>query len=232
MINFILCEDNKKFCSDTRELINKEMLKTKYEYKIYTFYDYDATFDKVINGKMPFKIYILDIEMPSGSGIDIARKIRKDDLNSIIIFLSGHEELGMSILKNDFYILTFINKFENYEERLKSSIKKSLQVINKKTMLRIKERSTTYTFELNNILYIAKDSFERKAIICTDYGEYKVSKTLKYIVNNLDGRFIQTHRACYINEDRKVLIDKKNKTIKFDNGSSIDLISDVYEGVN
>ena len=170
--------------------------------------------------------------MTSCSGIDIDRKIRKNDLNSVIIFLTAHEELGINILKSEFFILTFINKFDNYEERLKSAIRKSLQIINKKTLLRIKERSTIYTFELNNILYVAKDSFERKTIINTDYGEYRVSKTLKYVVDNLDGRFIQTHRACYINEDRKILVDKKNKIIKFDNGSSIDLISDVYEGVN
>lgn len=45
----------------------------------------------------------------------------------------------------------------------------------------------------------------------------------------LDERFIQTHRACYINIDRKSKIDLKNKIITFDNGNEIDLISDRYK---
>jgi len=44
----------------------------------------------------------------------------------------------------------------------------------------------------------------------------------------LDERFIQTHRACYINNDRKIKIDKGNRIITFDNGETIDLLSDKY----
>ena len=44
----------------------------------------------------------------------------------------------------------------------------------------------------------------------------------------LDDRFIQTHRACYINSDRTITIDKINKIITFDNGETIDLLSDKY----
>ena len=44
----------------------------------------------------------------------------------------------------------------------------------------------------------------------------------------LDDRFVQTHRACYINNDRKFKVDFTNKTITFDNGEIIDLISDKY----
>ena len=46
---------------------------------------------EVIENKMPFKIYLLDIETPSASGIDIARKIRSKDVDSVIIFLTGAE---------------------------------------------------------------------------------------------------------------------------------------------
>ena len=45
----------------------------------------------------------------------------------------------------------------------------------------------------------------------------------------LDGRFIQTHRACYINNDRRIKVDKNNKMITFDNGEEIDLLSNKYK---
>lgn len=229
MINFVICDDDKEFCSKIKNIINKYMLKTFHEYKIHVYNDYDEKFNKFILEKLPFKVYILDIETPNGSGIDAARKIRKNDLDSIIIFLTGHEELGLTILKNEFYVLTFINKFDNYEDRLNSSISKSLQIMNKKSIIRVKERSTTYTFNLSNIVYIYKNGFERKTIIVTDYGEYKIGLSLKQIKDMLDNRFIQTHRSCYVNNERVVKIDKKSKSIVFDNSLEIDLLSDVYE---
>ena len=56
---------------------------------------------KFLKSKVPFRIYILDIETPSRSGIDVAREIRNKDLESVIIFLTGHDELGHIILNND-----------------------------------------------------------------------------------------------------------------------------------
>lgn len=76
---------------------------------------------------------------------------------------------------------------------------------------------------------MTKDSYERKTIIKTDYAEFRVSKTLTELIAMLDDRFIQTHRSCYVNSDRKVSIDRTNKIILFDNGETIDLLSDKYK---
>jgi len=124
--------------------------------------------------------------------------------------------------------LSFINKFDNFESRLNVSLEKALDLLNKKNTIRFSDRNILYTININDILYITKDSFERKTIIKTDYTEFKVSKSLIEIIDMLDDRFIQTHRACYINSDRKVTIDKSNRIITFDNGETVDLLSDKY----
>lgn len=228
MINVIICDDNQKDRNKVISLVNNFMTKNKIEYKIYEFNDYDKTFYSAIEKKMPFKIYLLDIDTPSGSGIDIARVIRKTDIDSVIIFLTGHEELGNIVLKNDLMFLSFINKFDNLEIRLNKSLKKSLNLLKQKRVIRFSDKNILYTINIEDILYITKDSFERKTIIKTDYDEFKVGKSLAEIKNMLDDRFIQTHRSCYINSDRKVIIDKTNKIIKFDNGETIDLLSNKY----
>jgi len=204
------------------------MEKNKKEYKIYTFDNYNKSFDSLISSKIPSKIYLLDIETPSRSGIDVAREIRRKDVDSVIIFLTAHEELGNIVLKNDLMFLSFINKFDDFEKRLNNSLEKSLDLLNKKNTIRFLDRNILYTININDILYLTKDSFERKTIIKTDYTEFKVNKTLSEIIEMLDERFIQTHRACYINNDRKIKIDKGNRIITFDNGETIDLLSDKY----
>ena len=228
MINVIICDDNEKDRNNAEKIAKKIMEITNKEYKIYKFDDYNKSFYSLANSNLPFKIYLLDIETPSSSGIDVAREIRRKDIDSVIIFLTAHEELGNIILKNDLMFLSFINKFDNFEKRLSNSLEKALDLLNKKNTIRFTDRNILYTINVNDILYISKDSFERRTIIKTDYTEFKVNKSLSEIISMLDNRFIQTHRACYINNDRKVTIDKSNRLITFDNGETIDLLSDKY----
>ena len=231
MVNVIICDDNDKDRKNILDVVNNFMQKNKIEYQTHIYNDYNKNFHEIIDNNLPFKIYLLDIETPSASGIDIARKIRNKDVDSVIIFLTVHEELGNIILKNDLMFLSFINKFDNFKLRLNKSLKKSLDLLNHKSIIKFTDRNTVYTIDMNDILYLTKESFERKTIIKTDYAEFKVNKTLTELVGMLDNRFIQTHRSCYINKDRKVSIDKTNKIILFDNGESTDLLSDKYRKV-
>lgn len=231
MVNVIICDDNNKDKNNILEIVNSFMIKNKIEYKTHVYDDYNKRFDEIIESKIPFKIYLLDIETPSGSGIDIARKIRQKDVDSVIIFLTVHEELGNIILKNDLMFLSFINKFDNYKSRLTNSLKKALNLLKQKRILKFTDRNVVYTINIDDILYLTKESFERKTIIKTDYTEFKVNKTLAELVEMLDDRFIQTHRSCYINNDRKAKIDRMKRIITFDNGETTDLLSDKYRKV-
>ncbi len=228
MINFILCDDNEKIVSDIKKIIDKFMMQNKTEYKTHLFNDLDDNFMKIIKEPLSFKIYILDIETPSRSGIDVARSIRKRDVDSVIIFITSHEELGLTLLKNEIMFLSFINKFDNYEERLLTSLNKSLEVLKRKNIIRFEERGVLYTIAMDDILYITRDSVERKCIIKTDYAEIKTYKPLSSIEKLLDNRFIKTHRACLVNKERVAKIDKIRKTILFDNGVVVSLLSEKY----
>lgn len=228
MLNVIICDDNEKDRNNAVKVVKEFMTKNKNEYELHVFSDYNKSFYDIVHRKIPFKIYLLDIETPTRSGIDVAREIRRKDVDSVIIFLTAHEELGNIVLKNDLMFLSFINKFDDFENRLTNSLKRGLELLKHKNVIKFMDRNILYTININDILYITKDSFERKTIIKTDYTEFRVNKTLADIIGMLDDRFIQTHRACYINSDRKVKIDKTSRTITFDNGEVIDLLSDKY----
>lgn len=229
MVNFIVCDDNKAICENIVRIINRIMMKNKLEYKIHSYYDYDKKFMKIINNKMSNKIYILDIETPSASGIDIVRKIREIDVDSIIIFLTSHDELGYVILKQEFLFLSFICKFDDYENKLKSSIKKALEMIGQKQVLNILDHNSIYTIPLKDILYITRDSVDRKIIVITDYSEFKMNRSLNDIYNELNDDFVFSHRSCIVNKDRIRKIDKKNNIILFDNGIEIDMVNQEFK---
>lgn len=229
MINFIICDDNKDVVENIKNIIAKYMMKNNFEYKNHLFYDLDDKFMNITRSSLPFKIYILDIETPSRSGIDVARIIRDQDVESVIIFITGHEELGLTLLKNEIMFLSFINKFDNYEKRLVTAINKGIKMLQRKNILRFEERGNIYNIAMDDILYITRDSIERKCIIKTTYADIKTYKSLNEIQKLLDNRFVKSHRACILNKERVAEIDKGKKTILFDNGIVIDLLSDKYK---
>ena len=228
MINVVVCDDDNKFRQKVIEQIKKYM-NNKYEYKILEFDDYNNKFISLIKSDPSNVIYILDIETPSRSGIDIARIIRKEDIESPIIFLTGHEELGNLVLARNTNILSFINKFDSFAIKLNRSLNNALKLLNKKHMLRFNDRGSVYSIDCNKILYITTDTIARKTIIVTDKGEYKVNNPLKFFIDTLGTDFIQTHKSCVVNKNRLTNINMNNNTIIFDNGITIDLLSDKYK---
>ncbi len=230
MLNFIVCDDEKKYRIFVTDIIHKYMMKNQFDYQIHMFEDYNKAFMEMIESKIPFKIYILDIETPTRSGLDVARIIRNKDVASVLIFLTGHQELSHIVIKNEFLFLSFINKFDDCENRLMGAIDKSLQVLRAKKVIRFKDCGIIYTISLEDILYITKDSVERKSVIKTDYSEFKLNKTLGEIKDMLNEDFIQTHRACLVNKKRIVSYNKAKRVVMFDTGEKIDLVSTRFEG--
>jgi len=229
MIDFIICDNDSTVVEKVVNVVSNIMMKNKLEYNIKTFNDYDDCFIKYMSNNTNCCIYILDIQTPSRSGIDVARMIRKNDINSIIIFLTGHVELGEEILKKELLFLSFINKFDHSLERLNNSILEALRILSIKNILRFEDRGTIYTIFIDDILYITRDSIDRKSIIKTNKCEFKTYKSLAEIKSMLGESFHKSHRSCIINMDRVCKINKQKRIIVFDNGITIDLISDKYK---
>lgn len=226
MIKFVICDDEKLFRSDVRKVIDKIFMKNDLEYKVEEFSGYDKKFENIINENVSNKIYILDIEIKNGiSGIDIAKKIRKVDWNSIIIIVTSHSELGYEALKAQIMLLDFISKFDEYQANLEKIIVKAMKQINNKKVLLFKSNGIDYRIFLDDIIYIAKDSIERKCVIKTTYNEIFINKPLSELFENLDDRFYLTHRSCVVNTEKILSVDWKNSIIKFNNGIAIDLLS-------
>ena len=72
MINIIVCVDNKNDLNKIRKSINKIMKSLKIDYKENVFMDYDESFMKIIDKKIPFKFYILDF-----SALQLQTNIKK-----------------------------------------------------------------------------------------------------------------------------------------------------------
>lgn len=227
MIHFIICEDNKKFSNEYQKVIDSISIENNIKCKKYVFFDYNQDFFKIIKKDLPSKIYVLDIEMNSYKGTEIANIIRKYDLNSLIIFITSHyNKYSKDMLENKYMFLKYINKNSNYQDILKETINNIIFDMNKSHILMINNRDITYKMEVKDILYLYVE--DRKTHIVTKLYEATSSKTLSYYKNKLPNNFMYSHKSCVVNINKINHIDKKKRIITFVNSYKTDLLSKKY----
>lgn len=226
MIEFIVYDDQKEFCQKTEKAIKKAIEEKSITYSIKTFNSYTKEFEDTINQNMTSKIYILDIDVPNSiSGIDVARRIRKKDWNSIIMMVTSHVELGYEALKAQIMLLDFICKQNDCTNTLIKTLKKAVNKVNDKKVMVFECNGITNRVYTDDILYVKRDSIDRKCIIQTTYNQIPVSKNLSEFIEELDSRFYLSHRSCLINTEKIKSVDWKNNIIYFDNNDSTDYLA-------
>ena len=120
MLRFVVCEDNKDFLGRLCNVVNKVMMPYNFEYKISKFTQYSKEVEEIIEKKYEQKVYILDIELGDVSGLEIASEIREHDLESIIIFVTCHNECKNDIFYSRLLAIDFIPKDKLWNSRFEN----------------------------------------------------------------------------------------------------------------
>lgn len=227
MKRYVIVEDNAESRKEALEIIRKmNETKPRGEYEISCHARCDEELEEIIEAKEGNNIYILDIELPEISGIDIATKVRRSgDYESVIIFLTNYIEKSMEVMKNNLMALNFIVKGTDSEEELIQVVREAEKIVGKVRSLVLEESGVLYRIDYNEILHIIKDTVERKTIVTTLEREFKFRKPLNEFIELLDGRFKQTHRSCIVNDEHVRKYDYKESKIYFKNGDYIYMLS-------
>ena len=225
MFNFIVCDDEKIIRKRGIKTITQTMKSQQLEYNIHEFSEYNKDFYNLVKENIGKKIYILDVEVKDNSGLDIARYIRENEWDSVVVILTVHYELLPEVFKSRLLIYDFISKFDNYEKKLQEIIEESLKVLTPHETLNFKYKRTSYKIDLKDILYIKKETSARHIIIKTFFKDYKSAMTLSEVIKRLNNNFCRSHRACIINTEHVKSINYQNSIITFKNGEEIGLLS-------
>ena len=144
MLRFIICEDNKDHLDRLCKIINKVMMPYNFEYKINKFAQYNKEVEEIINNKDDIKVYLLDIELPVISGLEIASEIRENDLESIVIFITAHNEFKNDIFYSRLLATDYISKDTLLDDRVEDSMKYVVNILEKRQMLVFNYNHNTY----------------------------------------------------------------------------------------
>lgn len=226
MLKFVVCEDSTKELEELCRIITKVMMNYDMEYKIERFTEYNDEFKEVIAEQNINKIYILDIELPIVSGLEIASEVREEDDISPIIFVTAHPECRNDIFYSRLNAIDFITKFNRYRERLEETIIFIIQKMYRNKTLCFSYNHVFSKISFKEINYIEKALMQNKCIIHLANGDEKyITKSIVKLKEELGPMFYQTHKSCVVNTENIRDIEYSKCIINFKNGDSIDLLT-------
>ena len=228
-MNFAVVDDNniqrKKICN----IILNKMMKNKIDFKIFEFDDYNKELLNYIKNDKKNTVYILDLELPNGDGIDVARIIRNKYNNwvSPIIIVTAHISLYFEVYKQRLQILDFIAKIEDVKTNLSENIDICIRMLNKERVYRYTYKGVEYAINLNQIDYIQRKG--RQTVIVTSKEEYYQNISISEIKKLLPSYFLLSSKGILININNVKKIDWNTLTVYFKDGISDYLVSKTHK---
>ena len=156
MINIAVCDDNIVFLGKFKSIIEKS-------FKQFTD---DFLINDISNGKLllathqqkQFDIIFLDIDMPGMNGFDVAKTLRENSSQCLIVFITSHAELVYESM--DFQPFNFIRKNCNIpiEESTEKVVSKLIRHMKKNEKIILEDDiSGRKVVFIKDIIYIESD---------------------------------------------------------------------------
>lgn len=230
-MNFIIYEDEKKYALRYKNVIHKLLCDTILNYKVIEMNEYNKRNKEELEKIEGNKIYILDIEVPGKTGLELARKIRNTgDWTSPIIIITSHEEFKTVGYTAKILMLNFITKNELLEKDLYETLEVALEINMSNKSLCYTNKGELYHIPYKDILYIEKSLNDNICYVVTKNNSYNIRKTIITLEKELsdDRNFVKTHRSCIVNLKNIKHVDFENNIIDFIN-KKIDLLSRAHK---
>jgi DNA-binding LytR/AlgR family response regulator len=222
MLSIAILDDERKVLDDYERIIPIWLKRNDIKGKIEVATTDPRLFMEEIR-EQKVNVCIIDINLKTETtGLQVAKCIRKENIQAEIIFATGLLEYIRDAFEVNAY--NFIPKpINNQLEKCLVKLSKEIdsRIITKKT-IDIKFGSNIYFVPLEEIMHIQR--LKTKTIIQTINRRLEIYDSLEIIVERLnDERFKQCHRSIIVNQEHIDFIDIKNKTIVLKDGSRLEI---------
>ena len=187
--------------------------------------------DEVKDGKR-YDIYVLDVEVPGISGVELGRQLREISEVSFILFLTAYPQYAIAGYDSRAY--KYILKDE-WEDRLEEALKKIQKEIDdwNAPSYRITINDRLEKIPVKHIYYAKKDG--KNVVFYTREGKSSIRKTLAQVYAELpDGDFIYVDRSYLVNLEHVMKL--KHREVYMANGDIVPVsyprLEQVKKGIN
>lgn len=223
----VICDDNRESAETAKNKAEKvfRMKNIRYEIIVYTS-SKQMLFE--LDGSQHIDLVILDIQMPSVSGLKIAEEIKKFNKTCHIIFLSSY--INYAVDGYELEVFRFIPK-SDIERRLGRAISDAVDIIEaeENQCYLIQKRNMSCKIMYCDILYITKCD-KNSVFHCKNNQVFTVRKPLRRVFSELDSEcFIYSDRGCIVNISNAVRIERAELTCN--NGDRLPISRSSYANV-
>ena len=170
-IKVAICDSDQNICVDIKNLIQKidSTILTKI---------FNSKFD-LLNAEEKFSIYLLDIK--GVNGLQIAKNLRENQSESVIIFLTGYRDFMEEAFDvNAFHYLIKPIDIDRFTKIFLRAVKEVMKNFDDREIL-LKVGEFNYIIKLRDIFFV--ESSNKKIIFHTTSGIYEVYGTMDAIQN-------------------------------------------------
>lgn len=212
MIRISICDDEDVICDMLRQQVSSHMddLKKPYEIKCYT----NAA--QLMQSPLHYDILLLDIQMPELDGLTFAKKLRENEMDCALIFITALEEHVFDAFEVE--AIDYICKPID-DKRLKKALERALkkaEASDDKYLL-IKTMNWCKSIKISSIYYC--EIINRKIYLHTQNSVIDYYCKIEDVEKQLDYRFVRSHRSYLVNLD--YLIEYANGQITLENGALV-----------
>lgn len=191
--------------------------------------------DIMKNGSDP-ALFFLDIELKEYimDGFALARKIKKEDIESYIVFLTSQEDLAFKafeyklepldyIIKKPEYFLS--NKMSREVKERMTRIFEKIELLRKKKQNNISISTGGRVMEVNkdDILFIQAIKGSHQIEIYLPYKKLTIRQSLKNMNELLDESFVYINKSCIVQRQKIQEIDKRNRLVYLEGGYELEV---------
>ncbi len=211
---------------DDEKIIREQILKFIEGSKVVSRIETYSSGEEFLTAKKDYDIIFLDIQMNGMNGIEVAKKIRKQSAESVLIFITGIKEYVFEAFDVSafHYLLKPIEekKFADVLERAVAVVQRQRR--RGSEQLFIKTRTRNIILNQRSILYI--ENRGKKVEIHTMGETVEMYAAMKDLEKQLETSFFRCHRGYLVN--MAFITEYSGDSITVQNGETIFLAKERY----
>lgn len=218
-----VCDDSEEFSLRISAIVKDSFDKLGGNFTVMSFTDGDSLMEE--NRLSPFDALFLDIDMPRVGGFDIAKSLREDFSECLIVFVTSHAELVFDSL--DFQPFNFVRKGSGVplEESIPKIVNKLAFHLKQDEILLIEDKTSGKTpVKIRDIVSMESSghyivySILRHGEIFKITSRGSVSDTQKYFENY---NFIRVHKGFLVNFSHVKYLNSGKREIELSGGIKV-----------
>ncbi len=197
-LDIAICDDCQSDALFARDIIKKSLKDVHIAADIVCYNCAEDIKSRLFEHKESLDILILDIDMPEVSGLELAEKLRAENKDLIIIFLSNHEEFVFKAI--EFQPFRYIRKIHLNTE-MPLAIRSAARVIeaNRDKQIILNTDDGKMKVMISEIMYFETEK-RKIAVHLQNSKKLIINKTISEVQEMINKEnFIMTHRCCVVN---------------------------------